>query len=80
VKGPAFYAYFAPEPAGYNAQPVRPEKAFYDDKLHEFLLMYDDVRQAKSPRDEILGFAQSAYEAGANLAGWDRASLERSQW
>jgi hypothetical protein len=39
--------------------------------------MYDDVRRAASPRAEILEFAQSTYEAGANLAGWDRASLER---
>ena len=77
VKGPAFYSYTAPEPPGYGAQPVRPERAFYQDKLHEFLLMYDDVRRAKSPRAEILEFAQSTYEAGANLAGWDRASLER---
>jgi hypothetical protein len=78
VKGPAFYAYFAPEPAGYSRQPVRPKQAFYQDTLREFLLMYDDVRQAKSPRDEILEFAQSTYEAGADLAAWDRASLERS--
>jgi hypothetical protein len=77
VAGPAFYAYTAPEPAGYGAQPVRPEGAFYQKKLHEFLLMYDDVRRANSPRDEILEFAQSTYDAGANLAGWDRASLER---
>jgi hypothetical protein len=39
--------------------------------------MYDDVRKAKSPREEILEFAQSNYEAGANLAKWDRADLER---
>jgi hypothetical protein len=39
--------------------------------------MYDDARFASSPSDEILKFAQSTYEAGANLAGWDRASLER---
>ena len=77
VKGPAFYAYAAPEPQGYGAQQIRPKSAFYDGKLHEFLLMYDDVRRAKSPRAEILEFAQSAYEAGANLAGWDRTSLER---
>jgi hypothetical protein len=25
----------------------------------------------------LLAFAQSAYEAGATLAGWDRAALER---
>jgi hypothetical protein len=77
VKGPAFYAYTAPAPPGLSQQRVRPERAFYDQHLGEFLLMYDDVRRAKSPRDEILAFAQSAYEAGANLAAWDRKSLER---
>jgi hypothetical protein len=77
VAGPAFYAYTAPEPAGYGGQTVRPSSALYQEKLHEFLLMYEDVRRSTSPRAEILEFAQSAYEAGANLAGWDRASLER---
>lgn len=77
VEGPAFYAYTAPEPEGYGQRTVRPEAAFYDGQLHEFLLMYDAVRRAPSPRDHILQFAQSAYEAGADLAEWDRASLER---
>jgi Family of unknown function (DUF5996) len=77
VAGPAFYAYAAPQPAGYEVQRVRPEGALYQKKLHEFVLMYDDVRRATSPREEILEFAQSTYEAGANLAGWDRASLDR---
>lgn len=77
VKGPAFYAYTAPEPPGYATWPVRPAAAKYDANLHEFLLMYDDVRQAKSPPSEILDFAQSTYEAGASLARWDRESLER---
>jgi Family of unknown function (DUF5996) len=79
VKGPAFYAYTAPEPPGYGSWAVRPAAAKYDANLHEFLLMYDDVRRAKSPRSEILEFAQSTYEAGAELSGWDRASLERRQ-
>jgi hypothetical protein len=77
VAGPAFYAYSAPQPVGFGAQQVRPAAASYQSKLNEFLLMYDDVRRAASPRDEILEFAQSAYEAGANLAGWDRTALER---
>lgn len=79
VKGPAFYAYMAPEPAGYGDQPVHPKAAFYERNLHEFLLMYDDVRLAKSPSSEILQFAQSTYQAGANLARWDRAALERAK-
>jgi hypothetical protein len=77
VAGAAFYAYTAPEPAGFGEQPVRPAGALYPTKLREFLLMYDDVRRSTSPRDEILEFAQSTYEAGANLAGWDRVLLER---
>jgi hypothetical protein len=78
IAGPAFYSYTAPAPPGFGEQPVRPEAAAYNRSLQEFLLMYDDVRRAQSPRAEILDFAQSTYEAGANRAGWDRASLERS--
>jgi Family of unknown function (DUF5996) len=78
VKGPAFYAYASPAPEGYSQQVVRPAAAHYDNKLGEFILMYDDVRRAPSPREAILEFAQSAYEAGANLGKWDRKLLERS--
>jgi Family of unknown function (DUF5996) len=77
VKGPAFYAYTSPAPEGYSKQVLRPEAAFYHDQLQEFILMYDDVRRAPSPRDAVLQFAQSAYEAGANLAKWERKLLER---
>jgi hypothetical protein len=76
IKGPAFYAYMAPEPQGYAARPSL-SSGGYNDQMHEFLLMYDDVRRAKSPRREILEFAQRTYEAGADLAKWDRAALER---
>lgn len=77
VKEPAFFAYTAPAPEGYSQQRLLPEAAFYHGQLREFVLMYDDVRSAPSPRDAILDFAQSAYEAGANLAKWDRSLLER---
>jgi hypothetical protein len=77
VPGPAFYSYAAPEPAEFGGQKVWPTSALFREKLHEFLLMYEDVRRAASPRAEILQFAQTTYEAGATLAGWDRASLER---
>jgi len=77
VKGPAFYAYMAPEPSGYGALPSLPAGAHYQDQIHEFLLMYEDARRAKSPGKEILEFAQSTYAAGADLAGWDRSALER---
>jgi len=78
IKGPAFYAYAAPEPPGFAEQPVLPAAAFYHPQLHEFLLMYDEVRRAASPRQALLSFLQSTYEAGANLANWDRKELERA--
>jgi Family of unknown function (DUF5996) len=77
VKGAAFYAYAAPEPSGFGEQKVKPAAAFYHPVMKEFLLMYDDVRRARSPREVLLDFLQSTYEAGANLARWDRKELER---
>jgi Family of unknown function (DUF5996) len=79
VNGPAFYSYTAPAPEGLERAPVRPERAFYNQQLGEFLLMYDDVRSAESPRRALLDFLESTYEAGANLAHWDREALERTQ-
>ena len=78
VKDAAFYCYAAPEPEGFSRSPVRPDKAFYHSQLKEFILMYDDVRNASSPTKALLDFAQSTYEAGAALGKWDREALERS--
>ena len=73
----AFYSYTAPAPDGLDKAQIRPAKAFYSSEMSEFLFMYDDMRQADSPDEALLDFCQSTYEAGADLAKWDRASLER---
>ncbi|CAN5922401.1 DUF5996 family protein [soil metagenome] len=75
---PAFYAYGAPEPAGFAKAPLRPAAAFYDTDVSQFRLKYDDVRLSDAPRRALLDFCQSTYEAAAMLARWDRAELERS--
>jgi len=77
ISGPAFYSYAAPEPAAFRDQAVKPVHAYYDPTLKEFLLLYEDVRQAASPRDALLEFLQTTYEAAADLANWDRQALER---
>ena len=77
IKGPAFYSYAAPEPPGFREQRVRPQAAFYHPQLKEFLLMYDDVRTAPSPKDALMDFLQSTYNAAADLGKWDRKNLER---
>jgi hypothetical protein len=77
INSPAFYSYAAPEPVGFADQTVKPARAFYHPDMKEFLLMYDDVRQAASPRDALMEFLQTTYTAAANLAHWDRKALER---
>jgi len=77
VKGAAFYAYAAPEPEGFAKSTVRPAEAFYHPQLKEFFLMYDDQRQASSPRGALLEFLESTYEAGAELGKWNRKELEK---
>jgi hypothetical protein len=77
VLTPAYYAYTVPEPAGLSKARVRPDGAYYDPHMQEFLLPYDDVRNAVDPGAMLLDFLQTTYAAGADLAGWDRSSLER---
>jgi hypothetical protein len=75
--GPAFYSYTAPAPPGLADEKVKPAAAFWSKEMSEFFLMYDEVRRAESPRALLLDFMESTYAAGAKLANWDRAALER---
>jgi len=77
VSEPAFYAYAAPEPAGFKTASVRPAAAFYSADFSEFVLPYEAVRVAKSPEADLTAFLTSSYSAGADLAQWNRTELER---
>jgi hypothetical protein len=79
IKGAAYYGYAAPQPIGFPDEPASPAAAFWSKELSEFILMYDDVRRAQSPRAALLDFLESTYAAGAKLGKWDLAALERSQ-
>ena len=76
VEQPIFYSYAYPEPEGFRDQPVAPAPAGFDTDLGEFVLHYDDVRRASDPRQAILDFAQSTYEAAARLQQWPVDILE----
>jgi hypothetical protein len=56
---PAFVAYTYPKPEGLEMLPN------WNDQLGEFVLPYEVVRTAASPRETLLEFAESSYEAGA---------------
>jgi hypothetical protein len=76
---PIFYSYAYPEPPGFAQAKIQPEAAFYEAKLHEFILPYDTVRTAERPDEVLLDFAQSAYDAASKLGEWDRAALEEKR-
>jgi hypothetical protein len=79
IEEPAFYAYAAPEPAGFKTALVGPPTAAYIQALGEFILPYASVRAASSPERELTSFLESTYERAADLADWPRADLERGK-
>jgi hypothetical protein len=80
VREPTFYSYTAPEPAGLRDQPLRPGGAHWVETPTGSIaqLPYEVVRSASDPRAALLAFLQSAYEGGAQAAGWDRDALVSS--
>jgi len=72
VPAPAFYSYTAPEPKDLIDEKLKPEAAMWNtDKGAMAVLMYDDALKTDSPREAILDFLESAYQAGAKRAEWD---------
>jgi hypothetical protein len=72
---PFFYSYIYPEPSGYRDAKVSHGR--FDTTFGEFVLPYAEVRTAQDPARVLSQFFDSAYEAGASLAKWDRRALER---
>ena len=77
VKEPAYYSYTYPSPEGIEGITLKPAAAEWVDSNGSPMafLRYEDVRNAQDPRQAVLDFLESAYQAGANLAGWKVAEL-----
>ena len=58
-------------------QPLTPSEAAWQNvgRSSIAVLPYDVVREAADPAATLLGFYESAYEAGATTASWDLALL-----
>ena len=72
---PFFYSYVYPEPDGYRS--ARIAHGRFDETFGEYVLPYAEVRASSRPEAMLAEFLQSAYDAAADLAHWNRKALER---
>lgn len=74
----AYYTYTAPEPPDLTSFPLRPDgKAgwFAAGGGHRGSLPYDVVRESEDPRETLIDFLRSGFEAGVKSAHWDTTPL-----
>lgn len=73
VQEPAFYSYTFPSPVGLDKKPLEPKQAHWimNNGTPMAMLTYADLKEVDNPRKILLEFMESAYIAGAELAGWD---------
>lgn len=76
VREPAFYAYAHPAPPGMMDEPLQPKEAQWNPDAGMALYRYNDMRRAPDPRQALLDFLESAYQAGAKRAHWDIEALQ----
>jgi hypothetical protein len=74
-----YYSYTSPEPERLRDEPLSAGTWIEYGSGSLAMLPYETVRSSSDPRTTLLAFCQSAYEAGARLAGWDTTSFE-SKW
>jgi len=68
---PAFYSYIYPAPKDCESINTGPEFSYFNNKLSECILPYEEVRKIKNPKNEILNFYETTYREFAKLAKWD---------
>jgi hypothetical protein len=72
---PFFYGYIFPQPPGAETLPIAPASAAWSDAIKEWVLPYDDVRNAADPAAVVHAFLDSIYAQCVAAAGWDREAL-----
>ena len=69
--GAAFFAFAYPAPDEFANADLTPDAAHWDAELGEFVLDWEDIRDAPDPRGLALEFAHSAFMHSCQVCGWD---------
>ncbi|MGD0808730.1 MAG: DUF5996 family protein [Acidimicrobiales bacterium] len=75
----AFYAYAHPAPEGFSGAALSPAAAHWDGDLGEYILDWDDVRDAPDSRVSGLDFALSAFRHACTVCHWDPTLLASAE-
>jgi hypothetical protein len=75
----AFYAYAHPAPEGFSGAALSPAAAHWDGDLGEYILDWDDVRDAPDSRVSGLDFALSAFRHACTVCNWDPTLLASAE-
>jgi hypothetical protein len=75
----AFYAYAHPAPPGFSGAHLSPQAAHWDGDLGEYILDWDDVRDAPDLRATGLDFARSAFRHACTVCNWEPALLASAE-
>ncbi|KAA9332897.1 hypothetical protein F0P94_12260 [Adhaeribacter soli] len=72
VREPAFFAYPYPLPPGIEKEPLLPASAVWKESNGSPMafLSYENLLKEPAPKQALLDFLESAYQAGAKLSGW----------
>lgn len=78
IPEPAFYSYTSPAPLDIEKADLKPAEAEWRENNGSWLavLPYRDLMHKENPREILLKFCESAYLAGARLAGWEIEDLK----
>lgn len=78
VREAAFYSYTYPAPDGITDEPLAPAATKWVDSngSPQAFLPWAALLDSEDPRKDVLDFLQSAYLAGARLAGWEVDKLK----
>lgn len=72
VREPAYYSYTYPSPAGLEEEMLKPEIANWIDSNGSPMafMTYHDLIKTENPRQSLIDFLESAYQAGAKRSKW----------
>jgi hypothetical protein len=73
VREPAFYSYTYPSPEGIENEKLMPGAAAWvnSNGSPSAFYRYEDLISEDDPREALLSFFESAYQAGGKLANWN---------